>query len=95
MKVSPYILELRSNVQPSLNELDHPQINPKKPQYQLNCEAPPYVPNQATVNARTKSKRECRVGLGLGHGAKSKKVLRRGTIIKGGNDRYRGTQLEA
>ena len=31
MKVSPYILELRSNVQPSLNELDHPQINPKKP----------------------------------------------------------------
>ena len=31
MKVSSYILELRSNVQPLLNELDHPQINHKKP----------------------------------------------------------------
>ena len=30
-KVSPYILELISNIQPSLNELDHPQINPKTP----------------------------------------------------------------
>ena len=31
MNVSPNILELRSNVQPSLHELDHPQNNPKKP----------------------------------------------------------------